>query len=245
MIRLLRDHLTRIESHGTHAIVTLAALVLLALGASHAAAQTDEGSDPTDAETSSQDGASDESSDEAPGVTLTQDPFEYTAPIVDSLFSVGPAEFLGIDLPPDPENAKAVRLKGTIQVQGKGDIMVRLFREPEYQNWLKKRGGSKAAPYWTSKRLPSITLDHPLVPGTPVVLLIDNGYSVRTPKRVKAHLAIQYERTGGPATTASSTGSPSPPREDDFIVPRSNAEETVPPPPPPPAASEDETSGDE
>jgi hypothetical protein len=237
MIRTRRHRPSRKPYRETSQIVTLAAAVLFALGAaSHAAAQTDEGTAPPESETSPQDATSPTetpSADTGPGVTLTQDPFQYTAPIVDSLFSVGPAEFLGIDMPADPPNARAVRLKGTIQVEGKGDIMVRLFRGPEYQNWLKKRGGSKAAPYWTSKRLHTVNMDHPLVPGTPVVLLIDNGYSVRTPKRVKARLEIQYERTGAPTT--ASTGASSAPVQDDFITPRSNTEEVVPPPPPPPS----------
>ena len=219
--------------------MVLAAAAVFVLGASspaRAQTETDEGASAPDSE-SSQAGGN-------PGVTLTQESFEYTAPIVDSLFAVGPAEFLGIDMPPDPENARAVRLVGSIQVEGKGDIVVRLFRGPEYQNWLKKRGGSKASPYWTSKRLHTVNMDHPLVPGTHVVLLIDNGYSVRTPKRVKARLQIQYERTGAaPATAASAT--PSAPREDDFITPRSNTEEVVPPPPPPPPSGDTETGGSE
>jgi hypothetical protein len=167
------------------------------------------------------------------GVTLSQEPFHYVAPLIDTSYSVGPAEFLGIDMPADPPGAKAVRLIGTIQVEGQGDIQVRLFRAADYQNWLKKRGGRKAEPYWTSKRLRTIHMDHPLTSGSPVVLVIDNGYSVRTPKKVKTLLQIQYERTGAvPAATVSSgTGRPA---EDDFIVPRSDTEEVVPPPPPPP-----------
>jgi hypothetical protein len=219
-------------------LLALAAVAGFALGgASLALAQTEEGTIPPESDwettTEEQDPASEGAEPgEKAGVTLSAEPFHYTAPIVDSLFSVGPAEFLGIDMPADPPDAKAVRLVGTIQVEGKGDIMVRLFRGPEYQNWLKKRGGRKADPYWTSKRLRTIHMDHPLVPGTPVVLLIDNGYSVRTPKRVKTRLQIQYERSGAaPATTASGTHAPV---EDDFIVPRSDTEEVVPPPPPPP-----------
>lgn len=168
------------------------------------------------------------------GVLLSQEPFHYVAPLVDTAYTVGPAEFLGIDLPADPPGAKALRLIGTIQVEGQGDIQVRLFRAADYQNWLKKRGGRKADPYWTSKRLRTIHMDHPLTPGSPVVLVIDNGYSVRTPKRVKTLLQIQYERTGAvPASTAES-GPRNAPREEDFIVPRSDTEEVIPPPPPPP-----------
>jgi hypothetical protein len=171
---------------------------------------------------------------ETPGVTLSQEPFHYVAPLIDTSYSVGPAEFLGIDMPADPPGAKAVRLIGTIQVEGQGDIQVRLFRAADYQNWLKKRGGRKADPYWTSKRLRTINLDHPLTSGSPVVLVIDNGYSVRTPKRVKALLQIQYERTGPGGPTTAASGTSGTPVEDDFITPRADTEEVIPPPPPPP-----------
>jgi hypothetical protein len=171
---------------------------------------------------------------ESPGVTLSEEPFHYVAPLIDTKYSVGPAEFLGIDMPADPPGAKAVRLIGTIQVEGQGDIQVRLFRAADYQNWLKKRGGRKADPYWTSKRLRTINLDHPLTPGSPVVLVIDNGYSVRTPKRVKTLLQIQYERTGPGGPTTAASGTSRTPVEDDFIVPREDTEEVIPPPPPPP-----------
>ena len=169
---------------------------------------------------------------ETPGQPAGE-PFHFVANVLDSVFSVEPAEFFGIDMPEDPPGARAVHLLGTISVVGKGDIQVRLFRESEYQNWLKKRGGRKAEPYWTSKKLRTINLDQKLTPGTKVVLLIDNGYSVRTPKRVRTTLQIQYERTGpGPTTAVSSSGSAS--VRDDFITPRSNTEEDIPPPPPPP-----------
>jgi hypothetical protein len=224
-------------------ILALATAVAISLmGASLARAQTDELPPPSETVSPDTEEAPESASEgvdpvEKPGVVLSEEPFHYVAPIVDSLFTVGPAEFLGVDMPADPPDAKAVRLVGTIQVEGKGDIQVRLFRGPEYQNWLKKRGGRKAEPYWTSKRLRTIHLDHPLVPGTPVVLLIDNGYSVRTPKRVKARLQIQYERSGpGGPTTAS--GGTSAPVEDDFITPRADTEEETPPPPPPPPSDE-------
>ena len=202
-----------------------------------------EGSSDTSDEAATDENASDKSSasengnapgnDSKAGVTLSQEPFHYVAPLIDTSYSVGPAEFLGIDMPADPPGAKAVRLIGTIQVEGQGDIQVRLFRAADYQNWLKKRGGRKAEPYWTSKKLRTINMDHPLTTGQPVVLVIDNGYSVRTPKRVKTLLQIQYERTGAvPASTASSGSSR--PAQDDFIVPRGDTEEVIPPPPPPP-----------
>ena len=213
--------------------------------ASENADPSDNGSENADASDNGSDsgasdrGASDRGSRSA--VTLSQEPFHYVAPLIDTKYSVGPAEFLGIDMPADPPGAKAVRLIGTIQVEGQGDIQVRLFRAADYQNWLKKRGGRKAEPYWTSKKLRTINMDHPLTPGQPVVLVIDNGYSVRTPKKVKTLLQIQYERTGAvPASTASSGTGSSKPAEDDFIVPRSDTEEVIPPPPPPPPPSDAE-----
>ena len=158
----------------------------------------------------------------------------WLAEIVDSVFSVGPAEFFALDLPADPEGARATHLSGTVNVADrKGDIIVRLFKSADYQNWLKKKGGDKAAPLWTSKRARSISLDHDLPQGTRLVLLLDNGYSVRTPKRVRTQLQIQYEQFGvaaaGVATPEAVT-----PKADDLIVPRSNTEEEIPPPPPPP-----------
>ena len=168
-------------------------------------------------------------------VTLPDDGgHHYLAEIVDSIFAVGPAEFFALDLPADPEGARAVHLSGTISVADrKGDIMVRLFRAADYQNWLKKKGGQKGSPFWTSKRSRSITLDHDLPRDTRVVVLLDNGYSVRTPKRVRTQLQIQYE-TGLPVAASATAPATEKPPADDLIVPRSNTEEDIPPPPPPP-----------
>lgn len=224
-------------------VLALAAAAGLSLGVPPGAlAQTDEwaaelekgNTDPAESSEAESPPEASESESRS-GVTLSQEPFHYVAPLIDTSYSVGPAEFLGIDMPADPPGAKAIRLLGTIQVEGQGDIQVRLFRAADYQNWLKKRGGRKAEPYWTSKKLRTVKMDHPLTPGSPVVLVIDNGYSVRTPKKVKTLLQIQYERTGAvPASTASGNAGMGKPAEEDFIVPRSDTEEVIPPPPPPP-----------
>jgi len=176
------------------------------------------------------------------GTGLAQEPVtpsddgghRYLAEIVDSIFAVGPAEFFALDLPADPEGARAIHLSGTVSVADrKGDIMVRLFRVADYQNWLKKKGGQKGSPFWTSKRSRSITLDHDLPLDSRVVVLLDNGYSVRTPKRVRTQLQLQYEQIGAPAASAAAPVGEATPA-DDLVVPRSNTEENIPPPPPPP-----------
>jgi hypothetical protein len=163
-------------------------------------------------------------------------PNRYVAEVVDSIFMVGPAEFFALDLPTNPPGARAIHLLGTVNIADrKGDIIVRLFRGPEYQNWLKKRGGDKSGAFFVSKRLRSITIDQDL-PDGPVVLLLDNGYSVRTPKHVRTQLQIQYERGGAVQASGASSapgGSTIPPA-DDLITPRANTEENTPPPPPPP-----------
>jgi hypothetical protein len=161
--------------------------------------------------------------------------------VVDSIFFVGPAEFYALDLPVQPEGARAIHLLGTVNIADrKGDIIVRIFRGPEYQNWLKKRGGDHSNAFFVSKKLRTISLDMDL-PDGPIVLLLDNGYSVRTPKHVRTQLQIQYERTGAvQASTPGSTDTGVPP-PDDFIAPRSNTEEDAPPPPPPPPS--DDTTG--
>jgi len=157
----------------------------------------------------------------------------YVAEILDSLFVVGPAEFFALDLPHDPPRARAVHLLGTISVTDKkGDIQVRIFRAPEYQSWLKKRGGEKAGAFWMSKRSRHINLDQDLTPVGPFVVLLDNGYSMRTTKHIRAQMQIQYEWIGGLAAARDSTAVGS--IEDDIITPRANTEEDIPPPPPPP-----------
>src|SRR5215471_1399124 len=40
----------------------------------------------------------------------------YVAEIVDSAFVVGPAEFMALDLPPNPEGQRAAHLLGTVNV---------------------------------------------------------------------------------------------------------------------------------
>src|SRR5262245_49436209 len=137
----------------------------------------------------------------APALAETA-PNRYVSEVVDSIFNVGPAEFYALDLPTQPEGARAIHLLGNVNIADrKGDIIVRLFRGPEYQNWLKKRGGDHSNAFFVSKKLRNITIDMDLPEG-PVVLLLDNGYSVRTPKHVRTQLQIQYERTG--AVQASS-----------------------------------------
>ena len=178
----------------------------------------------------------------AGATTAPSNPNRYVSEVVDSIFGVGPAEFFALDLPTQPAGARAIHLLGTVNIADrKGDIIVRLFRGVEYQNWLKKRGGDHSNAFFVSKKLRSITIDQDL-PDGPIVLLLDNGYSVRTPKHVRTQLQIQYERTG--AVQASSPGSSdvAPPPADDFIAPRANTEEDAPPPPPPPPG-DDSTNG--
>jgi len=157
----------------------------------------------------------------------------FVAEIVDSTYTVGPAEFFALDLPRDPDGAHAVHLSGTVNVTDKkGDIIVRLFRAADYQQWLKKRGGDKAGPFWTSKKSRNVSLDHSLKKTGPCVLLLDNGYSMRTAKHLRTQLQITYRRTGAAsATSATPTGTDT---TDDLITPRANTEEETPPPPPPP-----------
>lgn len=159
----------------------------------------------------------------------------YVAEILDSLFVVGPAQFFALDMPPDPPGARAIHLSGTVTVTDKkGDIQVRLFRAADYTAWLKKRGGDKSGPLWSSKRSRNITVDHDLRKVGPCVLLLDNGYSMRTAKHARTQLQIQYQRINGSAATPAST-MPGAPAEDDIVTPRANTEDETPPPPPPPA----------
>ncbi len=159
----------------------------------------------------------------------------YVAEIVDSMFVVGPAEFFAVELPSDPAGARAVHLLGTITVADKkGDIQVRLFRAPDYQSWLKKRGGEKAGAFWVSKRSRRINLDQDLTLAGPFVVLLDNGYSMRTSKHIRAQMQIQYEWIGGHPIAAARDSSAVGSAEDDIITPRANTEEDIPAPPPPP-----------
>jgi hypothetical protein len=166
-------------------------------------------------------------------------PWNFVAEVVDSTFFVGPAEFFAIDLPARAGSAVATHLFGTVRATGGSrDIIVRLFNGEAYDRWLKKRGGDKAGPFYVSSKSKSITLDHTLQPGQKIVLLLDNGYSIRTPKRVHCQLQIHYRRGDGdavPRATSAEAGEPQTPKYDDVVpVPRSNEEEDIPPPPPPP-----------
>jgi hypothetical protein len=166
----------------------------------------------------------------------------YVSEVLDSLFFVQPAGFLALDLPHDPAGARAVHLTGTVSVRGRNrDIMVRLFRSKDYDAWLHPGGGTKGEPLWTSKRARSHQLDFALPEGGPFVLLLDNGYSIRTPKHVSCQLQIQYQVFGtvplvGRTSVAdtSGTGAESVFDESNPVTPRGNGDEQPPPPPPPP-----------
>jgi len=165
----------------------------------------------------------------------------YVAEIIDSSYTVGPAEFFALDLPTNAPGAKAVHLFGTVTTKGGKDIIVRLFRAGDYDRWLKQKSGRKPQAFWTSARSRNLTLDQELPPGEPVVLLLDNGFSIRTPKRVSCQLQLRYLRNGtetfdteGGGIAGSPEGSKTAAPEDNLPTPRSNADQELPPPPPPP-----------
>ncbi|HEY2924029.1 MAG TPA: hypothetical protein VGJ98_03580 [Candidatus Eisenbacteria bacterium] len=165
----------------------------------------------------------------------------YVAEIVDSSYTVGPAEFFALDLPMIQPGAKAVHLLGTVTTKGKKDIVVRLFRASDYDRWLKQKSGRKPQAFWTSPRSGSLTLDQDLPAGVPVVLLLDNGYSIRTPKKVICQLQLRYQRDGtetfdteGGKVAGSGTGTKTERIDDNLPAPRSNSDLELPPPPPPP-----------
>ena len=165
----------------------------------------------------------------------------YVAEIVDSTYTVGPAEFFALDLPTNQPGAKAVHLFGTVTTKGKKDIVVRLFKSSDYDRWLKQKGGRKPEAFWTSPRAATLTLDQDLPPGEPVVLLLDNGYSIRTPKKVSCQLQLRYQRNGteafdteGGKIAGSGAGTKTDTVQDNLPPPRSNTDEELPPPPPPP-----------
>lgn len=164
----------------------------------------------------------------------------YVAEVVDSTFFVGPAEFFALDLPTTGPGIEAVHLFGTVTATGKGDIIVRLFSGIEYDRWLKKRGGPEAKPFWVSSKAKTINIQNVLPAGQPVVMLLDNGYSIRTPKRVHCQLQIEYRRLGGaagirPSGSTAAAMKSTPTAGDDVVpTPRSNEEGDTPPPPPPP-----------
>ncbi len=165
----------------------------------------------------------------------------YVAEVVDSTFVVSPAQFLGLDLPRDPPGARAIHLTGSVSVRGRDrDIILRLFRTADYNVWLKQDGGRKAEPLWSSRKARTQNLDLVLPRGGPFVLLLDNGYSIRTPKYVSCQLQIQYGRLKEAGAMPAAAASPAPARndsaasEDNPVTPRSNTEDVPPPPPPPP-----------
>jgi hypothetical protein len=181
-------------------------------------------------------------SEETPGVeTPAAEPLapadmlpsgRFVAEVVDSTYFLEPAQFFALDLPVRAQGgALAAHILGDVSVIGaRRDLIVRLFRAADYQNWLKRRGGRQAAPIWSSSRQRTIRLDMELPQGTPMVLLLDNGYSLRTPKRVRVQIQLQYQ--GEPGARNVSSQRQAAPEEGD-IVPRSNTEDDVPPPPPP------------
>src|SRR6267143_6892996 len=165
----------------------------------------------------------------------------YVAEIIDSSYIVGPAEFFALDLPTQANGARAVHLFGTVTTHGKKDIMVRLFKSSDYDRWLKQKSGRKPEAFWTSPRAATLTLDQDLPPGEPVVLLLDNGYSIRTPKKVSCQLQLRYQRNGteafdteGGKIAGSGAGTKTDTVQDNLPPPRSNTDEELPPPPPPP-----------
>jgi hypothetical protein len=162
----------------------------------------------------------------------------YVSEIVDSLFMVGPAEFFALDLPTNQPGAKADHLFGTVTTKGRKDIVVRLFRSADYDRWLKQKSGRKPEPFWTSPRSSSLTLDQDLPVGVPVVLLLDNGYSIRTPKQVVCQLQLRYQRNGtvtfDTEAGAKIAGRKAAKTDDNLPAPRSNSDQEMPPPPPPP-----------
>lgn len=160
----------------------------------------------------------------------------FVAEVIDSTYFVEPAEFFALDLPMRAQGgAMAVHILGDVSVVGgRHDIVARLFRAKDYQDWLKRRGGRQANPIWSSKRARSIHLDMELPQGSPLVLLLDNGYSLRTPKRVRVQIQLQYQGEG--ARNVSAQPASHEPEEGD-VIPRENTEDTTTPPPPPPPSN--------
>jgi len=163
----------------------------------------------------------------------TLPPGRFVAEVIDSTYFIEPAEFFALDLPMTSQNGKpAVHILGDVRVVGgRHDIIVRLFRTVDYHNWLKRRGGRQAKAFWSSPRQRAVRLDQVLPQGAPLVLLLDNGYSLRTPKRVRVQVQLQYSGSG--AAQSVSAQPVRAPQEGD-VVPRSNADEEFTPPPPPP-----------
>ena len=161
-------------------------------------------------------------------------PGRMVSEVIDSTYFIAPAEFFAIDLPVTARGgARAVHLLGDVTVHGKRDLIVRLFRASDYQDWLKRRGGRSGKPFWSSPRQRAIRLDQDLPAGTGVVLLLDNGYSLRTPKRVRLQIQMQYDGGNGGFEAATHPAA-SEPREGD-ITPRANTDDEFSAPPPPPS----------
>jgi hypothetical protein len=158
----------------------------------------------------------------------------FVAEIIDTVYVVDAAQFFALDLPTHTEGALADHLSGTITMaEKKGDIIVRIFRTADYQGWLKKRDLEHTSPLWSSKKARTINVDMELPAGVPITLLLDNGYSIRTSKKVHCQLQMQYVLTGAAPRAAAPSSAPKPP-VDDLVSPRSNTEEYTPPAPPPP-----------
>jgi hypothetical protein len=165
----------------------------------------------------------------------------YVAEIVDSSYTVGPAEFFALDLPTTAGGSHATHIFGTVTTKGKKDIIVRLFKASDYDRWLKEKSGRIPRAFWTSPRSGNLTLDQDLPTGEPVVLLLDNGYSIRTPKKVSCQLQLRYQKgtetfdteagtvSGAAAAPKTDEGEP-----DNLPAPRTNTDDEMPPPPPPP-----------
>lgn len=165
-------------------------------------------------------------------------PGRFLAEVLDSTYFIEPAEFFALDLPVHTRGgAIAAHILGDVTVVGaRHDIIVRIFRSSDYQNWLKRRGGRQAGPIWSSPRQRTVHLDQELPQGTPLVLLLDNGYSLRTPKRVRVQVQLQYQGEPG-AMNVSAQPAARAPQEGD-VTPRSNSDEEFPPPPPPPPSED-------
>jgi hypothetical protein len=239
----MRHHVKRGSDWRRWALVALVALAL-GLGPGSAFAEDDDVAPPpveesppppgADREDDSgavpSDGSTPPPSDVAP--PPTEHPGRFVSEVIDSTYFVEPAEFFAIDLPVNARGGKrAVHLLGDVTVLSKRDIIVRMFRSSDYQDWLKRRGGRAGKPFWTSPRSRTIHIDQDLPAGVGVVLLIDNGYSLRTPKRVRLQLQMQYE---GPGGAVEATMQQAPPPQEGDITPRSNVDDEFAPPPPPP-----------
>lgn len=224
--------------------IRLAAVLLLALACAPGSAVAEdappppppsESSDPVESPPPAFESPSSDSRGTDSRPALDVPPGRFVAEVLDSTYFVEPAEFFALDLPVRSKGGGAIAahiLADVSVVGGRHDIIVRLFRTPDYQNWLKRRGGRQAKPIWSSPRQRAIRMDQELPQGTALVLLLDNGYSLRTPKRVRVQVQLQYQGEPGAAQNVSAQPMRAPQEGD--VVPRSNTDEEFPPPPPPP-----------